>query len=153
MPDRVFNISKGSVVEKVRDNPVNIGVLLLKTAQADDTLSDYDDVASMLTAGGGVVNVEADATNYVRKTGITGTIIIDDVNNWVDVDIPDPTWVALGNGVNNDLPKAILFYEEAPADATRIPLTHHDFGATSTGSDLTLQVAPNGFFRAQGVEA
>jgi hypothetical protein len=46
------------------------------------------------------------------------------------------------------LTKLVVAYEEAAADATRIPLSHHDFAVTTDGSDLTAQINANGFMRA-----
>lgn len=144
MSDGVFNIAKGAVAEKVRDGAANLLILLLKTGETETALVDYDDVAALLAG----TPVEADFTNYARKTGITGTITVDDSNDRVDVDIPDQTWTAAGGGTNNTLVKLIVAYEEAAADATRIPLTHHDFAATTDGSDLTASINASGFFRA-----
>ena len=93
-------------------------------------------------------NTEAVFTNYARKTGITGTITVDDTNERVDVDIPDQTFTSAGNGANDTLTKLIVAYENAAADATRIPLTHHDFAVTTDGSDLTAQFNASGFARA-----
>lgn len=145
MANGVFNISKGAFVEKVRDATTNVLVLLLKANEAEATLVDRTDIADLLVEAG---NTEADFTNYARKTGLTGTVTVDDTNNWVDVDFPDQTWTSAGGASNNTLTKAIVAYEEAAADATRIPMTHHDFAATTDGSDLTLQVAAAGFARA-----
>jgi len=144
MADGVFNIAKGAVAEKVRDDAAKLGVLLLKVAQADAVLADHDDLAALLAAA----NTEAVFTNYARKTGLTGTITVDDTNERVDVDVPDQTWAAAGNGANDTLVKLIVFYEEAAADATRIPLTHHDFATTTDGSDLTAKMNAAGFFRS-----
>lgn len=144
MADIVFNIAKGAVAEKVRDSATVLGVVLLKVAQADATLRDHDTLAAILAAA----NTEADFTNYARKTGITATLTVDDTNERVDVDIPDQTWTAAGGASNNTLVKLIVYYEEAAADATRIPLTAHDFAVTTDGSDLTAQIAAAGFFRA-----
>lgn len=145
MANGVFNISKGAFVEKVRDATTNVLVLLLKANEAEATLVDRTDIADLLVEAG---NTEADFTNYARKTGLTGTVTVDDTNNWVDVDFADQTWTSAGGATNNTLTKAIVAYEEAAADATRIPMTHHDFAATTDGSDLTLQVAAAGFARA-----
>lgn len=144
MADFVFNIAKGAVAEKIRDSAAVVGILLLKVSEADDTLNNHDTLAALLAGS----NTEANFTNYARKTGITGTITVDDTNNRVDVDIPDQTWTAAGGGTNNTLTDLIVFYEEAAADASRIPLTCHDFAATTDGSDLTAQVNASGFFRA-----
>lgn len=145
MSDGVFNISKGAVAEMVRDGTTKLLVLLLKANETEATLVDYDDVAALLVPAG---NTEADATNYARKTDITGTVTVDDSNDRVDVDMPDQTWTALGNGTNNTLTKLITAYENAAADATRIPCTHHDFPTLTDGSDVTAQFNSAGFFRA-----
>jgi hypothetical protein len=144
MADGVFNIAKGAVAEKIRDSAAVCGMLLLKANEAEATLRDRATVAAVLSNG----NTEADFTNYARKTGLTGSITVDNTNDRVDVDIPDQTWSTAGGASNNTLTKLIVFYEEAAADATRIPLTHHDFAATTDGSDLTAQVNSAGFFRA-----
>ncbi len=145
MSDGVFNIAKGAVAEMVRDSAAKMLVMLLKANETEATLVDYDDVAALLVPAG---NTEADATNYARKTSITGTITVDDSNDRVDVDMPDQTFTALGNGTNNTLTKLVTAYENAAADATRIPCTHHDFALTTDGSDVTAQFNAAGFFRA-----
>lgn len=145
MADGVFNIAKGAVAEKIRDGASNVLVLLLKANEAEGALVDHDDVAALLGAAG---NTEADFTNYARKTGLTGTITVDDVNDRVDVDLPDQTWTAAGGAANNTLTKLVTAYEESAADSGRVPLTHHDFAATTDGSDLTAQFNAAGFFRA-----
>lgn len=144
MADFVFNINKGAFVEKIRDSAANVLILLLKVAEAEATLKDRDDVAAILAGG----STEVDATNYVRKTGITGTITIDDTNDRVDVDMPDQTWTALGGALNNSIVRAVVAYQEAAADASRIPISCHDFVITTDGSDVTLQVNAAGFARA-----
>jgi len=144
MADFVFNIAKGKVAEKVADSAANVGVMLLKTAAADATLKDFDTLADIL----GGTSVEADFTNYSRKTGITGTVTVDDTNDRVDVDIPDQTWTSAGGATNNTLAKLIVYYQESAADSGRVPLTGHDFVVTTDGSDLTAQIATAGFYRA-----
>lgn len=147
MADFVFNIAKGAVAEKVRDNAGKLLVLLLKAAEADDVLKDHDNLSALIAAPG---NTEADFTNYARKTAITGTITVDDTNDVVDVDIPDQTWTAAGGAVNNTLVSLIVAFEEPGAvdDTGRIPLTNHVFSVTTDGSDLTAQFNASGFFRA-----
>lgn len=140
----MFNIAKGAVAEKVRDGASNLLMLLLKTAEADATLKDRDDVAAILANG----SVECDFTNYARKTGLTGTITVDDTNDRVDVDIPDQTWLAAGGAANNNITDLIIAYQESAADSGRVPLTLHDFTVTTDGSDLTVQINAVGFFRA-----
>lgn len=144
MADFTFNIAKGAAVEKVRDGATNLLMLLLKTAEADATFKDRDTVADILGNGG----VEADFTNYARKTGLTGTITVDDTNDRVDVDVADQTWAAAGGASNNNLTDLVIAYQESAADSGRIPLTNHDFILTTDGSDITAQVNASGFIRA-----
>ncbi len=144
MADGVFNIAKGAAAEMFRDAAANGIVLLLTVNQVDITLADHDELAVLLAAA----NTEAVFTSYVRKVAITGTVTVDDGNERVDVDIPDQTWSPAGNGVNETMTKLIVAYENAAADATRIPLTHHEFTPTTDGSDLTVQFNAAGFFRA-----
>jgi len=144
MADGVFNISKGAFVEKVRDGATALGLLLLKVVEADDTLNNYDTLALLLAGA----NTECDFTNYARKTGITGTITVDDTNNRVDVDIPDQTWTSAGGAGNNTIVKLVTYYEESAADSGRVPISYHDFSATTDGSDLTAQVNASGLARA-----
>lgn len=145
MADGLFNIARAATAEKFRDGASNGLVLLLESAEADGTLRDHDDVGALLGAAG---NTEAAFTNYARKTGITGTITVDDSNDRVDVDIPDQTWTSAGNGTNETLAKLIVGYDEGGTDATRIPLTDHDFTPTTDSSDLTAQFAASGFLRS-----
>jgi len=145
MSDFVYNISKGAVAEKVRDSDSVLGMMLLQAAEADATLKDRTDIADLLTEAG---NTEATFTNYARKTALTGVITVDNTNDRVDVDIPDQTWTAAGGGLDNTLTDLVVFYEDAAADATRVPLTNHDFATTTDGADLIAQVNAAGFFRA-----
>ena len=144
MADFVFNIAKGAVAEMARDDNTKFGILLLKVAEADGTLQDYDTVAAILAGA----NTEADFTNYARKTGLTGTLAVDDTGNVVTVDLADQTWTNAGNGTNNNLVKLIVYYENAAADATRVPCTGHDFVATTDGNDLLAQLTTAYFFQA-----
>lgn len=144
MADGVFNIAKGAVAEKIRDSAAAVGMMLLKANESESTLRDRDDLAAILANG----NTEADFTNYARKTGLTGSITVDDTNDRVDVDVADQTWTAAGGASNNTLTKLIVYYQESAADSGRVPLTHHDFAATTDGSDLTAQVNAAGFYRA-----
>lgn len=145
MADGIHNIAKGAFAEKFRDGAANGIVLLLSAAEADGTLIDYDALDTLLAAAG---NTEAAFTNYARKTGLTGTITVDDSNDRVDVDIPDQTWSSAGNGTNETLAKLIVAYEESAADSGRVPLSHHDFTPTTDSSDLTVQFNAAGFGRA-----
>lgn len=146
MTNQVFNIAKGAFVEKFRDGAANGEVVLLKVVEADAALLDHDELNALLGAAG---NTEANFTNYARKTGLTGTITVDDTNERVDVDLPDQTWVGAGNGINNTLVKLLVNYNQGAGDVNIIPLTHHDFAVTTDGSDVTAEFNAAGFGRAQ----
>lgn len=141
MADFVFNIAKGAVAEKVRDSASALGVLLLIVAESDSTMKDYDTVAALLAG----TPDEATDGSYARKTGITGTITVDDTNDRVDVDMPDQTWTALAGSAITD---AVIYYQESAADSGRIPLVNLDFAVTPDGSDVTMQLNASGFYRA-----
>jgi len=141
MADIVFNIVKGACAEKFRDSAANGIILLLTTAEADAAVADHDNLSVMLAGS----SVEATGGSYVRKTGITGSITVDDSNERVDVDMPDQTWTA---PTGHTVVKAVFAYEEAAADTTRLPLTQQDFSVTTDGSDLTIQLNAAGFYRA-----
>lgn len=142
MSDLVFNIAMGAFVEKFRDGSANGLVLLMEAVEADDALRDHDALDVLLAAAG---NTEMSDASYARKTGLTGTITVDDTNNRVDVDIPDQTWTALSG---NALVALEVAYEESASDAGRIPLTNHVFSVTPDGSDVTAQFNAAGFGRA-----
>lgn len=151
MADGVFNIAKGRVAYYATLPAANdaLIVVLLKSAGlvSDATLVDYDDLAALLAGA----SDEADFTNYVRKTGASVTVTVDDTNERVDCDLADITWTAAGGASNNTIAKLIICYDPdttGGTDSSIVPLTHHDFSVTTDGSDLTAQIAAAGFFRA-----
>lgn len=153
MADFVFNIAKGKVKYYSELPAANdaLVVILLKTAEADATLKDYSTLSAALTAGGGTANVEANFTNYARKTISSATITVDNVNDRLDIDIPDQIWTAAGGATNNTLVKLLVCYDDdttSGTDTNLIPLTSHDFPVTTDGSDLTAQIAATGYYRA-----
>lgn len=157
MANGVFNISKGRVNgyhERVRNNdPADSGliVVLLKANEADDTLDNYDTLSALLAAGG---NTEADFTNYARKTltdADLSALSEDDTANTLSADVPDQTWTSAGGATNNTTTKLIICYDNdttAGDDTNLIPLTHHDFAATTDGNDLTATINAAGYFTA-----
>jgi hypothetical protein len=150
--DGVFNIAKGRIAYYASlpaTSDALVLVLLKATGlEADDTLNNYDDLASLLAAS----NDEADATNYTRKTVTSGvTVTVDDTANRVDVDMPDQTWAALGGASNNSIGKLLVCYDPdttSGTDSSVIPLTYHDCTLTTDGTDVTVTIAAAGFARA-----
>ncbi len=151
MGDVVANIAKGRVVHYSTLPATNDALifLLLKASglEADTALVDHDTVSAMLAAA----NDEADFTNYARKTITSVTVTVDDTNDRVDVDFADQTFSSAGGASNNSLGKASVSYDPDTTggiDADLIPLTYHDFVATTDGNDLVVVVDPVGYFRA-----
>jgi len=156
MANFTYNRSLGRVVEfceRVNANdPANSAliVMVLATAgiESDAVLKDKDDFAALLA---GTTNEVANG-GYARKTiDQTGGIVVtyDDTNDRVDVDIPDQTWtaVAAGDGWSD----IVIGYDNdttTGTDANILPSTQHDFVVTPDGSDITVQIAAAGFFRA-----
>lgn len=133
MPDLVFNIAKGSTVEKFRDGAANGIVLLMEAVENDAVISDYDSLDQVLGAAG---NVEVTGGGYSRATSVTGFVVVDDVNDRAEVSFPDQIF---SNVVGSAIVAVIVAYEEGPSDAQRIPLTKHDFFVTPDGSDVVVR--------------
>ena len=157
MGDAVFNISKGRVVEyynRVENNDPaasEIVIILGIGAITDATLIDLDDVAAIIADAG---FTEATFTNYARKDLTNAELdplpAPDDTNDRFEVDLPDQTFTAAGNGANDTLTRLLTVYDStgSQTDANLKPLTFHDFAVTTDGSDLTAQFNALGFFRA-----
>lgn len=157
MGDFVFNVAKGRVAEfqnRVKNNdPANsaLVIVILKAAglEADATLQDYADLSTLLAAA----NDEATNTGYARKVltdADVSAISIDNTNNRVDADFPDQTYTTV-QVTGGAWGKAIVCYDgdtTSGTDANIIPLTGHDFAVTPDGTDILLQVATSGYYRA-----
>lgn len=150
--DGVFNVAMGSWRTYLGLPAANdaIVVVLLKLAglPAEATLRDFGTLADILASAAD----EADFTNYARKI-ITASITItqDNVNERVDGDLPDQEWDPAGGAVNNTLGKILFCYDPdttTPGDNTIIPLTYHNFSATTDGNPLVARIATAGFVRS-----
>lgn len=151
MPNEQFNIAAGRLVElahRVNNNdPTNSAfkVVALKAAGLEDVLKDYDDLAAILAAA----NDEATNVGYSRLTVTSLTVTVDDTNDWVDVDMADPTWasVASAGGAWGAL---LVVYDPdttSPVDANMIPLCKIIFERTPNGGPITAVLPTGGFFR------
>jgi hypothetical protein len=146
MADGVFNISKGrgwelaDRVEQGDPAASRLVVKLLTTTgiEADGVLEDYDTFSAMVAGS----NTEADFTNYASGKVITNTDITlttDDTGNTNYFTIADQTWTAAGGATNNTLAKLIVCYDPLGTNVATnlVPISHHDFSATTNGNDLT----------------
>jgi hypothetical protein len=156
--DEVFNIAKGRVVElynRVESNDPSASaliVVLLKVAEVDSVLRDYDDLGTLIAAAG---NTEADFTNYARKTltdvELASLPAPDDVNDRYEVTIGNQVWASAGGATNNTLVKLLVCYDAdtgAGTDSNILPLVHLGFAVSTNGANLTATTHANGFFRA-----
>jgi hypothetical protein len=146
MADWVANIAKGKVkfyAELPATNDALIIVLLESTGiEADATLKDYDDLASLLAGSSN------EQTTMGRKTITSVTNTVDDTNDRFDSDFADQTWTA---SAGNQIAKALVCYDPdttGGTDSSVIPLAGLDFVIIPDGSDVTLQVAAAGWFRS-----
>ena len=156
MGNAVFNIAKGRVAELYNrvdtNDPANsaLVIVILATAgiESDAVLVDKDTLADVVS---GTTN-EVTNSGYARKVLTDADLVAfapDDTNDRVDLDIPDQTWTGVAGGDGwNDL---VICYDgdtTAGTDANIVPLTLHDFVLTPDGSDITVQIAAAGFYRA-----
>lgn len=153
MADFIFNIAKGRVgvlVQNVKDgSPANARLLVmpLETTglEADAALKDHDTLSALLA---GTSNEQS---TMGRKTVLAAaiTLTVDDTNERLDIDMSDITWTAAtGNAISALVVCYIPDGVTPGADTTVIPLSKHDFSVTPDGSDITVQIAAAGFFRA-----
>jgi hypothetical protein len=158
MANFVFNIAKGRFIElynRVKSNdPADsaLVVVLLKTAEADSALKDYDDLAALLAGS----SVEADFTNYARKvltdSDLASLPAPDDGNDRLDIDLPDQTYTSAGGASDNTLVKVLVCYDGdtgGGTDSNIIPMLAFDVSATTDGNDYTFEFNASGAGRAQ----
>ena len=157
MADLAFNIAKGRAVEwynRVKNNdPANAAFIavLLKVAEVDATLIDYDDLGALLAGA----NTEATFTDYARIVVTDAELAAlpapDDTNNRFDIDMPDLVWTDAGGASNDTLVKLLICYDSdtaAGTDADILPVAHYDFAVTTDGNTLTAELHVDGFYRA-----
>jgi hypothetical protein len=158
-----FNISKDKVglyYDNARTvtNAALVFILLKSTGiEADATLADHDDVASLLAG----TSDECDFTNYARKTLSGSSTVrrtVDDTNNRVLLDADDITWVdagaagtTAGSGAgNNNVARLLVAYDPdttTGTDGSLIPLTTHDITVATDGNDVIIRFHVDGTTR------
>jgi len=156
MADFVFNIAKGRVVEfynRVKSNdPANSALVLVvidANGDADATMKDRDDLAALLAGTANEVTNSGYARKVLTDADLAALPAPDDTNDRYDLDLADQTWSAVAAGTA--WTDVIVCYDPdttGGTDSALIPLTCHDFPITPDGSDIIMQVAAAGFFRA-----
>lgn len=155
MGNQIFNIALGRVAELYNrvdlNDPANSAliIVIINTTATDATLKDLDTLQAIIDD---VNTAEVTNTGYARKVLTDADIVAfapDDVNDRVDLDIPDQTWTGVGAGdAWTDL---LICYDNdttGGTDTNIVPMTQHDFAVTPDGSDITAQIAATGFYRA-----
>jgi hypothetical protein len=148
MANWVFTVAGGSFIRYMQlplgGTDALLVVLLQSTGlQADATLQDYTTLQAILTAG----NLEATFTNYARIVVNSGITITPNLTaNTQTVTMGNWTWNSAGGAVENTLGKLLVCYRATSAtlDSSVIPLTGHDFTATTTGTNLLASIATTG---------
>lgn len=136
----------GYYVEQARDTSANLMAVLLQSVdvQADADMANHANLAQIFGAG----NVEADFTNYTRRTLSSPSRTVDAVNDRVLLSVASPlTWPAAG-GTNNDTLARILYCylpSAASSDTLILPLMCTTINVTTDGNDLVITLAPDGF--------
>lgn len=151
MADFAFNFYKGKIRYYLELPAANDGLflVLLKAAglEADDTLNNYDDLATLLAAA----NDEADFGTYTRKAVVPTAATIDDTANRVDIDAPDVSSYT-ATGASQAVGKALIVYDPdttTGTDSTLVPLLAYDCVITfDVGVPTTLPFNASGIFRA-----
>lgn len=154
MADLVFNIAKGRITElyhRVKSNdPANSALIVIPISAGtvtDAVAVDVDTFAALVTAG----VTERTTGGWARKTLTDADLAAwapDDVNDRVDLDIPDQTWTTVTTGTVTDL---VICYDSdttSGTDALLVPLTMHDFAITPDGSDVVAVINASGFARS-----
>ena len=151
MADFLFNIAKGRVAElynRVKQNDpatAQLVIIPLEATGLEDqaTLQDKTTITELLA---GTTNEQTTMGRKYLTDADIAALAPDQVNDRMDLDIPDITWsAATGNGVG----AIVIGYDpNQSGDGSIIPLTHHTFAVTPDGSDIVAVIAATGFYRA-----
>lgn len=155
MADFEFNIAKGRTVELYRrvrtGDPATSALVLVVLAEdgieSDAGLKDKATLAEILSGS----STEATNTGYARRVlsaADLNDVLPDLTNDRTDLDIPDQTFLNVQAG--DAWAKVLVCYRPATAspDSAIVPLTSHDFSITPDGSNVVVQISPDGFYRA-----
>lgn len=153
MANGTMNIAKGKVARyaMLPEADDSLIAVLLTTAEAEDTLNNYDTLGDLLAAGGGASNVESAFTGYTRLTLSNVTVTPNDTTNLIDVDADDLVYTEVGGTDDETTAKLLICYKPASdsLDSAILPLSFHDLAFTTDGSTVTVQFPTGGFWRAQ----
>ena len=145
MADFVFNVALGA--EGANWAGGDIRTLLLAAKEADDAMRDHATVSAVLGAAG--TTEFSTATSYARQALTGEARNIDNTNNRVDHDADDADYGNIGNGANETC-VGIVVYRHVTNDSDSVPISKHDISFTTDGSQVIIQWATDGVWRAAG---
>lgn len=131
-----------------------IGVYLMRTAEADATLADRATLADIWAAPG---NLEATFTNYVPKVLSSAVRTADATANQVLLGGAavgtglEIRWTAAGGTTNNTLTRILYCFVPTAGAATSLilPLFSRDMAASTDGNDLVIILHADGAVRVK----
>lgn len=131
----VFNISLGSVAEKVRDGGGTWRMLFLEAAEADDTLRDYDTISALLGAAG-----NTESTGATRQALTNVVLTVDDTANTAAVDADD---VVFTPSTDSKVVKILIYHDPdgTDTDTANVPAAAHPDEFTPEGNEVTIQIS------------
>ena len=147
----LFNIAKGRVAElynRVKQNDpatARLVIIPLEATGLEDqaTLQDKTTITELLA---GTTNEQTTMGRKYLTDADISALAPDQVNDRMDVDIPDITWTAAtGNAIGGVV---IAYDPDQSGDGSIIPLAHFTFAITPDGSDVVAVVNAAGFYRA-----
>lgn len=152
----VFNVAKGRIAELHRRVDVGdpadsrlVWLLLEATGlETDAVLVDKDTVADLVS---GATN-EATFTGYTRQVVTAAQITlptVDDTNDRVDIDAPDPSFTVSAPG--NVIAKLVLAYDPdstGGTDADLVPMVALSYDVTPEPTTITPILNGSGYARA-----
>jgi|SRR5262245_39529465 len=144
MADFMFNVAKGKFAKWVEDGPTTCGVMILAVTglETDAVLKDKVSLADILSG----TTDEVTNSGYARKTGVTGTVTVDQASDFTNVSIPNQSWASVLAGSN--WAKLVVFIDQGGTDATRRPIVAYDFAVTPPASPINANFTGGGCARA-----
>jgi hypothetical protein len=154
--DFTFNVAKGRVRfyhDSVKDGSPAAARLIwvalnITGLEADAALKDHDTLAALLAGSSNEVTNTGYARIVVAAASLT-TSAANDTDDWIDLDIADPSWATVDAGDNWG--KLVLCYapDSTGVDSTFIPLKGYDFSVTPNGSAVSATIPATGYHRSR----
>ncbi|HJQ65667.1 MAG TPA: hypothetical protein VJ816_04785 [Gemmatimonadales bacterium] len=154
--DFTFNVAKSRVRfyhDSVKDGSPSTARLIwvalnITGLEADAALKDHNTLAALLAGSSNEVTNTGYARIVVAAASLT-TSAENDTDDWIDLDIADPSWAAVNAGDNWG--KLVLCYapDSTGADSTFVPMKAYDFSVTPNGSAVSATIPSTGYHRTR----